>query len=239
MKRTPASDRVRNEWLRRVEAEYRSAAITQHLTLWLIQIGASPDLIKMGMRICSDELAHADLSHRAYTAAGGTDMPHIPRESLELRRHASDPLELDVARVCVDVFCIGETVAVPLFNNIRKGADVPSARRVLDRVLRDEVRHRDFGWTLLPWLLEHPMHPQIRAMIERELPSFFVRIRSVYAPPGAEQRQTISAEDRAWGLMAPAKYGEVLQRALERDWIPRFGKLGFDAKRAWLTPASA
>ena len=41
----PASNAVRAEWARRVEAEYRSAAITQHLTLWLIQMGASPDLI--------------------------------------------------------------------------------------------------------------------------------------------------------------------------------------------------
>ncbi len=41
-KGVPASERVQHEWLRRVEAEYRSAAIAQHLTLWLTQIGASP-----------------------------------------------------------------------------------------------------------------------------------------------------------------------------------------------------
>ena len=57
--RTPATDAVRSEWLRRVEAEYRSAAITQHLTLWLIQIGASPDLLRAGLRIAGDELTHA------------------------------------------------------------------------------------------------------------------------------------------------------------------------------------
>ena len=31
-----ASQAVRDEWLRRVEQEYRSAATTHHLTLWLI-----------------------------------------------------------------------------------------------------------------------------------------------------------------------------------------------------------
>jgi hypothetical protein len=231
--KVPASDRVRGEWLRRVEAEYRSAAITQHLTLWLIQSGASPDLIKLGMRVAADEIAHADLSHRCYAAAGGNDMPQISRESLQLRRHEHDPLELDVTRVCVDVFCIGETVAVPLFSKLREGCTVPAARRVLDRVLRDEVRHRDFGWMLLTWLLEHPMAPAIRETIERELPSWFVRIRAVYAPSGAESKTTIAENDRAWGLMPPAKYGDVLRRALERDWVPRFAKLGFDATKAW------
>src|SRR5258706_410275 len=66
-----ASDLVRVEWLRRVEAEYRSAAITQQLALWLIQIGASPDLIRAGLRIVSDELTHSEMSHRVYAAARG------------------------------------------------------------------------------------------------------------------------------------------------------------------------
>src|SRR5262245_26733130 len=69
-----ASDAVRGEWARRIGAEYRSAAITQHLTLWLIQMGASPDLIDSGLRIVKDELAHARLSHRVYTAAKGRAM---------------------------------------------------------------------------------------------------------------------------------------------------------------------
>lgn len=232
-KKIPATDRVRNEWLRRVEAEYRSAAITQHLGLWLIQTGASPDLIKLAMRIAADEIAHADLSHRAYVAAGGTDTPHIPRDTLGLRRRESDPLEFDVIRVCVDVFCLGETVAVPLFSKLRDKCTVPVARRVLDRVLRDEVRHRDFGWTLLGWLMEHPSAEVFRAVVERELPSFFARVRSVYAPPGAEASTSISDAERAWGLMPPAQYGDVLKRTIERDWVPRFAKLGFDARRAW------
>jgi hypothetical protein len=234
-----ASDRVRNEWLRRVEAEYRSAAITQHLGLWLMQIGASPDLVKLSMRIAGDEMAHADLSHRAYLAAGGRDMPRITRESLELTRRGTDPLEADVTRTCVEVFCLGETVAVPLFKEIREGCTVPSARRCLDRVLRDEVRHRDFGWTLLPWLLESPSAPLVRSLVQAELPRYFARIRAVYAPPAARNRTTIEPSDRAWGLIAPARYGEILRRTVTRDWVPRFAKLGFDARAAWAEPIEA
>ncbi|MGZ3476911.1 MAG: ferritin-like domain-containing protein [Polyangiales bacterium] len=231
--KTKASDAVRHEWLRRVEAEYRSTAIVQHLGLWLLQIGASPDLITLAFRISRDELAHADLSHRAYVAAGGEDAPRIVQESLSLIRHAEDPLEVDVTRVAVDVFCLGETVAVPLFAKLRASCTVPAARRVLDRVLRDEVRHRDFGWILLDFLLEHPLAPLLRETIARELPSYFARIRETYAPAGAERVKRIAESDRAWGLMAPATYGEVLRRTLERDWIPRFEKRGFDARAAF------
>src|SRR5262249_8767001 len=158
-----------------------------------------------------DELAHADLSHRAYRAAGGSGAPRIVQETLSLVRHEGDPLELDVARVAVDVFCLGETVAVPLFAKLRSGCSVPAARRVLDRVLRDEVRHRDFGWLLLDFMLDHPYAPAVRAMIERELPSYFARIRATYAPPGGERHKRIAEGDRAWGLMATATYAEILR----------------------------
>ena len=46
-----ASERVRDEWRARIAAEYTSAAVTQHLVLWLIQLGAPPDLIEQGLAI--------------------------------------------------------------------------------------------------------------------------------------------------------------------------------------------
>ena len=233
-KPTPAAtSRVRGEWLRRVEAEYRSAAITQHLTLWLIQIGASPDLIHDGLRIVEDELAHAELSHAVYTEGGGTDPPHIVRESLALPRHPHEPLELDVLRAGVDVFCLGETVAVPLFKELRDKCDVPVARKALDRVLRDEVGHRDFGWTLLAWMMEGPNATTYRDLIELELPRMFTRLRRNYAPVSAQADQKMDEPERAWGLMPSARYGAILERAVDRDYVPRFKEHDIDAKAAW------
>ncbi len=231
-RRTEASERVRTEWARRVEAEYRSAAITQHLTLWLIQIGASPDLIHAGLRIVKDELAHASGSYRTLMAAGGHQGPPLVRETLGLRRDESEPLELSVARTCAEVFCLGETVAVPLFKVLREGCTVPVARRTLDRVLRDEVRHRDFGWTLLPALLESPAGPSVRALVHGELPKMLRRLRRSYAPAEATETE-IPDIDRAWGLMPQAEYGRILERAVSRDYAPRFRALGFDVQVAW------
>jgi hypothetical protein len=231
-KKTLPSERVRIEWLRRIEAEYRSAAITHHLVLWLIQIGASPDLISDGLRIVKDELAHADLSHRTYQAAGGTEPPRLLRESLELTRRVGEPLEHDVTRVCVDVFCLGETVAVRLFKELRERCEVPVARRALDRVLRDEVRHRDFGWALLEWLLESPNGEKLRELVARELPGWFKRIRAMYAPAGVRDPKLAPAETE-WGLMPVSRYAAGLAKAFQTDYVPRFDKLGIDARAAW------
>jgi hypothetical protein len=231
-----APDKARREWLRRVEAEYRSAAITHHLTFWLIQIGASPDLIHAGLRIVKDELAHAELSHKAFVAGGGTGAPALARESLELPRNPRDPLELDVTRVCVDTFCLGETIAVRLFKELRQRCTVPAARRVLDRVLKDEVRHRDFGWELLSWLLETPAAPQVRALVARELPGWFARIRDAYAPvrTASATADVMSPVELSWGLMPLSVYAAVVEKTFEKDYAPRFGKLGIDARAAWV-----
>src|SRR5262245_58918293 len=111
-------------------------------------MGASPDLIRAGLRIVSDELTHSKMSHRVYAAARGTEMPKIARKTLDAAP-PPNPVEHAVVRVAVDVFCLGETVAVPLFKELRAPCTVAPAKRALDRILRYEVRHRDFGWTLL------------------------------------------------------------------------------------------
>lgn len=220
------SPRVRAEWLRRVEAEYRSAALTQHLVLWLIQIAASPDLVADGLRIVSDELAHSELSFEAHVAAGGSGAPRIPRETLALPRAAGAPLELDVLRACVRNFCLGETVAVPLFKAMRAGCSAEAARPVLDRILRDEVRHRDFGWDLLGWLLDQPGAISLRRSLERELPAMLRDLRASYTPPAAKREQALPDGDRAWGLLPAAEYGRIVERSIERDIAPRLARLG-------------
>lgn len=221
-----ASAAVRGEWLRRVEAEYHSCAFAQHLTLWLIQLGASPDLISAGLAIAADELAHAQLSHEVFIAAGGTGAPELARDRLQLSRDASLPLEQDALYSCVELFCLGETVAVPLFKELRQRATVPIARATLDRVLVDEVRHRDFGWTLLDWLLSTPQAPALRASLQAELPNMLERLCDSYAPTvDASADLEVTAQDRGWGLMPVSTYAAVLRRSHGRDFVPRFARL--------------
>jgi hypothetical protein len=202
-----------------------------------MQVGASPDLVRAGLRIASDEITHAEMSHRVYGRAGGEATPSLARETLALARRDADPLEHDVARVGVEIFCLGETVAVPLFKELRQECTVPAARRALDRILRDEVRHRDFGWMLLEWLLDlpSPISEALRALIARELPGWFRALRLAYAPPARNpvREPAVTALERAWGLMPLSLYRAAVDKAFQRDWQPRFRRLGIDATAAW------
>ena len=225
----PVTDR--EEWRARIAAEYTSAAITQHLVLWLIQAGAPPDLIDEGLAIVADELAHSRLSHDVYVAAGGEQPPALDREQLGLaRQHAR--LEEDILRVAVRVFCLGETVAVPLFRHLREPCTEPVARRALDRILRDEVRHRDFGWDLLDWLVQ--IDDSVAALVTGTLPAMFADIERSYGAGNAavaSDHGQMTTNERAWGLAPPREYADILARTFERDWIPRFAARGITVKQ--------
>jgi hypothetical protein len=226
--RPPANDAVRSEWLRRTQAEYRSSAITAQVGLWLLQLGAPPQLIRQGLRIVNDELRHAELSHRVYRSAGGTEIAPLARELLGL--HATNAgLERDLTRAITQIYCLGETAAVRLFHRLREPCTVPVARAALDRVLRDEVRHRDFGWTALEWLLGLPQGPALRDEIALNLPTMIQSLVRGYGGMEEEpepERSRLSPETCAWGLMTRADYRAAIELCIKRDLRPRFAKLG-------------
>jgi 1,2-phenylacetyl-CoA epoxidase catalytic subunit len=214
--------RVRDEWRARIAAEYTSAAVTHHFVLWMIQAGAPPDLLDAGLAVVGDELVHARLCHQVYAEAGGDAPPAIAREGLGLHRRR-ERLEHDVADVALGAFCLGETVAVPLFRHLRRGCTEPVARAALDRVLRDEARHRDFGWDTLDWLLA--TDDGARARARAALPALLAELERSYGRGNdavAGDDGTMADADRAWGLAPPREYADVLARAIERDIRPRF-----------------
>ncbi len=218
----PVTPRVQQEWRARIAAEYTSAAITQHLVLWLIQAGAPPDLIDAGLAIVADELVHSRMSHEVYTAAGGSEPPAIDQAQLGLAR-TSPELVLDIQRVAVRVFCLGETVAVPLFSHLRAPCTEPTAKAALDRILRDEVRHRDFGWDLLDWLCA--IDERTPARVATDLPEMMSELEITYGVGNtavAHDDGVMSDAERMWGLAPPREYAEILARTIERDYRPRF-----------------
>jgi hypothetical protein len=216
------TERVRAEWRARVAAEYTSATITQSYVLWLMQAGAPPDLIDAGLVIVADELVHSRMSHDVHVAAGGTTPPTLDRAELGLARR-SDSLERDLLAACVRVFCLGETVAVPLFRHLRERCTEPVARAALDRILRDEVRHRDFGWDILDWLTT--IVPDASAWVESALPAMFRELEGSYGEANvvvSRNDADMTEAERAWGLAPPREYATILARTFEREWIPRF-----------------
>lgn len=225
----PVSDpmeRVRLTWRRRVIAEYRSAALTAEMLHGLIAAGLSPDTISTCHRIVSDEMAHAELSRAALLAAGGDDAEiAMNRDSLQLSHAPGQPWELRLLAAAADLFCCGETVAVPLFLALRGEpgdgvAEIPAAL-ALERIVRDEAVHRAFGWDLLDELLEVTGAPGAD-WLRPQVPGFVERILAAYAADD----DTCTPEERRFGLMPPRRYEEITRRCVREVILPRFRARG-------------
>ena len=221
-------EQVRGEWRRRVVAEYGSAAITHSLLGWLLRMGASPTLLHEGARIIDDELVHAEMAFEVLREAGGGQVELGGALGVELTPGL--PLIGNVCALGTRVFCLGETVAVRLFKRLRDGATVPVAREALDRVLTDEVRHRDFGWLLLEWLSQRPEWSELATQIAQSLPVWFRELRQSY---GSLSEAPFDDGLRQWGLMPTSEYRAALEETLERDYVPRFADYDIDARAAW------
>lgn len=214
------TERVQLEWARRVAAEYRSAAVAAQALTWGIQVGLPPDLLTTATRIVTDELEHAALSHGCLSALGGEAVPvDLRAEQLEVPGLGGPFASL--TSLIVHNFCLGETLAVPLFAAMRARATHPATRPALDRILLDEAVHRAFGWDTLDALL--PLDPGLPTWIAARLPTLLSNFEGYRAPPGAPP---LSAAERACGLLDHEEYAEIFAATWREDIVPRFERRG-------------
>jgi hypothetical protein len=104
------------------------------------------------------------------------------------------------------------------------------ARAALDRVLADEVRHRDFGWLLLEWLAQQPQWPELQQLIEQRLPGWLAELDRNY---GSALDAPFDEACRGWGLMPHVEYRQALLETVERDYRPRFAEYGIRVQAAF------
>jgi len=201
--------RVREEWARRVAAEYRSAGITAQVLAWAIQAGLPPELLHLATRIVTDELDHARLSHEVLAAMGGEAEP-VPLAAADLE--VAGPLPHALVRA----FCLGETFAVPYFAAMLRGTTHPGARAVVERILRDEATHRAFGWEALDAVLA--LDPAVVAPLRDAMPALVHDLRGYADPPPAPP---VTPKERACGLLDHAEYAAIYAMTWAEDVRPR------------------
>ena len=216
-----ASRRVLSEWRNRAEAEYSSAAVAARVVHNLIATGMPRALIHTGQRIVNDELDHAELSHGVWRALGGEG--EVDVDVARLTPPEGPPLLL-LAEDVLRAFCVGETVAVPLFAAMRAGAEHPAVVSALERILRDEAVHRAFGWDALEALLA--LDPQgVPPFMAKRLPDALLSCRRAYVVPHDTQTR-LTPEERGTGLIDLHEYEQIVEGCLQESVLPRFARLG-------------
>lgn len=217
------SQRARAEWRARTVAEYHSAAITAQLVQWMIQVGLDPEVVRTGLRVVSDELAHAELSWAVVQALGddgSPDAPSLAAMTLQTPAGMGAALIDGVLRT----LCYGETLAVPLFARMRKGATLPAARTALDRIVADEAVHSRFGWDALDGLLALDRDGTL-AYGNGLLAGIEDGVRASYVE--LPDHAALTDVEREAGLIAGEEYAAIVTRSLAETVRPRLARRGF------------
>jgi len=139
---------ARTNWRERMASEHASARVFGALVGGMMNAGLPAAETSRVADMVRQELDHAALCAKVLTALGAeavaaiVDLPPVPAHE------DASPLE-GILRNVISVGCCSETVAVALVATEREQAGPLSLRRVLDQILRDEIKHSRFGWRIL------------------------------------------------------------------------------------------
>ncbi|MEQ8718670.1 MAG: ferritin-like domain-containing protein [Acidimicrobiales bacterium] len=141
-------------WSRRAWGEYGAISESPAMQFRYVLEGREPDLSLFWALRTQEEVRHAEVCMRMADALGGY---HLQPSDEELKAIAgalgtrarvldrSRPLEVTIA----GLVCVAETVVYDVFLELVRAATNPVAKQIFRLILRDEVRHCDFGWEYL------------------------------------------------------------------------------------------
>lgn len=204
-----ANPSVRATWARRAAAEYRSAAIAGEMLHWALTLGVPTPIVALVHDIVADELEHANLSREVHLAAGGkpTDIV-VHRRDLSFSLFASEPLERRALAAAFSEFVVHESISLEAFRAISSVPLVPIVGHCVRTVLRDEARHRRSGTLLFQSLAQQFGELE---WLQAWIPVAIQRLSNAYTAD-----ETVTDEERAWGLLDESAYKRAKSRALTR-----------------------
>ncbi len=137
----------------------------------------------------------------------------------------SEPLGRRALAAAFQEFAVHETLALECFKAMAKADLEPVVRRAVDRIVRDEARHRRLGWELVRALLALTGE---RAWLESLAPA---AIRGVLACYPADTAAPSAGEAR-WALLSGAAYASAVASAPRGPISTQLARNGLDAVEA-------
>lgn len=220
---------ARTNWRERMASEHASARVFGALVGGMMNAGLPADETSRVADMVRQELDHARLCARVLASLGAppiaelSDLPAVPEHT------DATPLEA-VLRNVISIGCCSETVAVALVATEREQAGPPQVRRVLDQILRDEIKHSRFGWRLVSRLAPS-LAPKERASLGEYLVDAFAHQIRFHAP----FLDMPCATDGGLAIGAPHGRSNwlVFVSTMEDIVVPGLERCGLAAAAAW------
>ena len=223
-------DAARTNWKARMVSEHASARVFGTLVGGMMRAGLPADETYRVADMVRQELDHARLCARVLLALGVEPLAELPvLDVVPEHEDASSPLEA-VLRNVISIGCCSETVAVALVATEREQAGPLALRRVLDQILRDEIKHSRFGWRLVSRLAPS-LSNEGRASLDEYLVDAFAHQLRFHAP--FLDMPCAGEEGVALGAPHGRSNWTVFVSAMNDIVVPGLAQCGLAAREAW------
>lgn len=141
-------------WSRRGWSEYGAISESPVLQIRYALEQREPDLSLYWAARTQEEVRHAEICSRFalelghYHDSPSADELVVQAASLSTRDRVLDSGS-SLESILAGLVCVAETVVYDVFIQLVKAMTDPVAKQILRLILRDEVRHCDFGWQYL------------------------------------------------------------------------------------------
>ena len=220
---------ARTNWRERMASEHASARVFGALVGGMMKAGLPADETYRVADMVRQELDHARLCARVLVGLGVPPVAELAELPAVPEHPDASPLEA-VLRNVISIGCCSETVAVALVATEREQAGPPPLRRVLDQILRDEIKHSRFGWRLLSRLAPS-LSARERASLGEYLVDAFAHQIRFHAP----FLKMPCAADAGLALGAPHGRSNwlVFVATMKDIVVPGLERCGLAAVEAW------
>lgn len=156
-------------WSRRAWGEYGAISESPALQIRFCQQKHEPDLRFFFTIRSQEEARHAEVCYLMAEKLGGYIEEPVKNEyqgsvsTHGVRRMALD-LDIPLEATIASLVCAAEEVAFDAFGHLIKVTKNPVARKVLQLIMRDEVRHCAFGWAYIEARLPSLSSEQLAGM---------------------------------------------------------------------------
>ncbi|MGZ3454349.1 MAG: ferritin-like domain-containing protein [Polyangiales bacterium] len=217
---------LRRSWRARAQGERRAGDFDRRYHALCVAARLRSETCDAVARIARDEERHDELCSRVADALGAEPRVAPPPFGHVLPDPSASASLAELARWTIVRFCVGEACAIQQLVAMRDAVEEAKLRPALTYMLRDEVHHARFGWTLAEELVPQLGRDELE-WIGAALAHTFAFYESLHAiedvSPGADEATNVRA----------------FYAAIERDVLPGLVRLGIPAREAWELRAEA
>ena len=221
------------EWRARTLAEYRSASVAAEFLSWMVRLGFSSENLQVGYKLLGNEFDHADMSWEVYQSLGAEDDPlDVPEATLVIHQAFGRPTFERLVLTCLDVYCIGETIASDLWAAMQQGVAESGPSQTLARIAADVPGHIDFGWSVLDEALERDAKA-VKALAKKHLPAYFARAERAWGRLPETWVEPVGPHELRYGLIPRARYKREFFQTIAERVLPKLDDRELQGRSAW------